>query len=43
MIVLIIVMSYLVVDMIEEDKLIKYRQKELLNPVDDYKFYAAYI
>lgn len=43
MTVLIIVMSYLVVDMIDGDELVKYRQKDILNPIDDYKFYAAYI
>lgn len=43
MIVVIIVMSYLVIDMVDENILIKYQQKELLNPVDDYKFYVAYI
>lgn len=43
MTVLIIIMSYLVVDMIDGDELVKYRQKDIQNPIDDYKFYAAYI
>ena len=43
MVVLVIVMSYLAVDMIPEKILVEYRQKNIINPIDDYKFYAAYI
>ncbi len=43
MTVLTIIMSYLVIDMIDEKLLIEYWQKDILNPVDDDKFYAAYI
>lgn len=43
MVILVIVMSYLVIDMIDEKLLIEYWQKDIINLVDDYKFYAAYI
>lgn len=43
MTVLVIIMSYLVVDMIDEKLLIEYWQKDIMNVIDDYKFYAAYI